>query len=176
MSEKGQTKDPEWDGKTKHLNMLRNEQEEQFKRRGGTFQLRWTEWNQKAKWDLLPRVISQQQSSNHHIPRTMPGQLEKSQTSSHFSKQNGQEDTKGNMKGRGGRGRKKRGSEGKMWKSRNRGGEKKEVRHGWKEGIKVREGEQRKKKGELRRRWRRDKEMMRATTGEESEREREKES
>lgn len=37
----------------------------------------------------------------------MPGQLEKSQTSSHFSKQNGQEDTKGNMKGRGGRGEKK---------------------------------------------------------------------
>lgn len=46
-------------------------------------------------------MISQQQSSNHHIPQTLPKQLEKSQTLGHFSKHNRQKDTKRNTRGEG---------------------------------------------------------------------------
>lgn len=66
-------------------------------------------------------------------PQTPPRQLEMSQTSSHFRKQNGQTDTKGNMRG-GERERKKRGRgqagrvEGKVCRTRDRGGGKEK---GW---------------------------------------------
>lgn len=130
----------------------------------GSFQLRGRGYIQKAKWEQLLRVISQKQSSNHHVQQTLPRELEKSQTSSHYSEQNGQRDTRGNMRRKEGRRkeaedkwdklRKKCASRGierwrrKRWEMDEKQIEKWEKKGNWskKEG-----------KAELRRRWRKDK-------------------